>query len=77
MLTPEMISNLKAELSNDPTARGYSETDNAGKAQLFNNPYTVPVTTDVEKPARVSQVLTQAFAPNAITEEDIAAALAS
>ena len=77
-LTPEMLANLKAELINDPSARDYSgASDNAGKATLFNAPFSVNVTTSVQKPARITQVLTQPYAPNAVTAEDIAAALAS
>ena len=72
-----MLAALQAELQNDPQARGYSAAaDDAARATLVNTPYTVPVTTNVDKPARVGQVLTQAFAPNALSGDDITAALA-
>lgn len=75
MLTDEMKQSLKAELINDPTGRGYAgAADATAKAALFNNPYTIQVPQDM--PARVTQVLTQAAAPNAVTADDVTAALA-
>ena len=77
VLTQEMITNLKAELINDPAGRNYAGADAAGKANLFNTPFTKNVTVVETRPARISQVLTQPFAPNAITGADVELALAS
>jgi len=77
-LTQEMLSNLKAELINDPAERNYAAAPtNDDKATLVNTPFTVDITSEEPRPARVTQVLTQPFAPNAVTADDIAAALAS
>ncbi len=76
MLTTEMLLAIKAEIANDPTGRGYaSAPDDNARAALFNTPYTIQVPQD--QPNRISQVLTQAFAPNVIEASDITAALAS
>jgi hypothetical protein len=77
-LTQEMLINLKAELINDPTARNYAAAQTAAeKAALVNTPFTIDVTHEEPQPARVTQVLTQPFAPNAVDAADITAALAS
>ena len=75
-LTTAMLANLKAELINDPSGRGYASAgSDAEKAALFNAPFSVSVA--VPQPARITQVLTEPFAPNVVVASDITAALAS
>jgi hypothetical protein len=75
-----MLAALKAELLNDPKGRGYSGKTPDEQARLFNSAYLVEVPVapaTQEQPARISQVLTQPFAPNAVTADDVTEALNS